>query len=396
MGRRSSVRYFASKGAYFTNFEGQRYRLADGPDDAPKGPTYLAALRKFGELMSVETANSADQANTVRVVVDLYGQHLERNGQDRSLEIVLQTCTSAIAEFGDKTFAELKPIHVTNWLAKMAKPRDHTHKTKVGGQAKTRRVKWGPTYQNMALRTLVAAFNWAKGQGLITAHCLQNPKAVVVRGRKRSRGAEVYVSPATWKKLIDRIGATNHAFADLLRFVRGTGCRPSEAYHVEARYYRKAERCIVYPGHPAADEFAWKNARKSGKDRVIFLSAELVEIVERRIAEHPEGAIFRSRHKARWSQEAVSVNLRWYAKRLGISPAPNLYGLRHSYATDWLLAGGSIKVLADLIGTSVSMLERHYAHLMVDKARMHSIMEAVMKDRDSVTAEEPKAAAAGR
>ncbi len=39
------------------------------------------------------------------------------------------------------------------------------------------------------------------------------------------------------------------------------------------------------------------------------------------------------------------------------------------------------------------MLERHYAHLMVDKARMHSIMESVMKDRDSVVGgEEPKAA----
>lgn len=391
MPRTPTIRYFESKGGYFTNHKQERFRLASGPDDAPNGPTYLAALRKFGELMQVSTADTADQANTVRVVVDLYGQHLERNGQDRTLEILLQTCTSAVAEFGDETFDQLKPVHVSNWLAKMASPRDHTHKTKTGGQAKTRRVKWGPTYQNMALRTLVAALNWAKGQGLISGHCLENPKAVTIRGRKRSRGAEVYVSPATWKKLIGRIGATNHAFADLLRFVRGTGCRPSEAYHVEARYYRPEDRCIVYPGHPAADEFAWKNARKSGKGRVIFLSAELVEIVERRIAEHPTGPIFRSRHKERWSQEAVSVNLRWYAKRLDISPAPNLYGLRHSYATDWLLAGGSIKVLADLIGTSVAMLERHYAHLMVDKDRMHSIMETVMKDRDSVR-KKPKSA----
>jgi hypothetical protein len=45
----------------------------------------------------------------------------------------------------------------------MAKPRD----TK-----KHKGVKWGPTYQNIALRTLVAAFNWAKGQGLISSHCL--------------------------------------------------------------------------------------------------------------------------------------------------------------------------------------------------------------------------------
>lgn len=390
MPRTASIRYFESKNGYFTNYQGTRYRLTTGPDDAPNGPHYLAALKRFGEVMQVNVSDTADQGNTVRVVVDLYGQHLERNGQDRTLEIVLATCTSAVAEFGDKTFAQLKPVHVTNWLAQMAKPRDHSTKTKTGGRSKTRSVKWGPTYQNIALRTLVAAFNWAKGQEIISAHCLENPKAVVVRGRKRSRGAEVYVSPAVWKKLIERIGATNFAFADLLRFVRGTGCRPAEAYHVEARYYRRAERCIVYPGNPAADEYAWKNARRSGKDRVIFLSPELVELVEKRIAEHPTGPIFRSRHKSQWAQEAVSVNLRWYAKKLGITPAPNLYGLRHTYCTDWLLAGGSIKVLADLVGTSVSMIERHYGHLMVDKERVHSIMAAVMKDRDSV--EEPKPA----
>ena len=191
--------------------------------------------------------------------------------------------------------------------------------------------------------------------------------------------------------LIGRIGATNFAFADLLRFMRGTGCRPSEAYHVEARYYRPAEKCVVYPGHPAEDEFAWKNARRSGKDRVIFLTDDLAEMVERRIAEHPEGAIFRSRYCDRWNQPAVSVNLRWYAKRLGIKPAPTAYGFRHSFATDWLLAGGSIKVLADLIGTSVSMIERHYGHLMVDKDRVRSILTSVMKDRDSAR-EEPQAA----
>ena len=380
MGRRSGIRYFESKGGYFTNFEGSRYRLASGPDDAPKGPTYLAALEEFRKLMQVSTADTADQKNTVRVVVDLYGQHLERNGQDRTLEILVQTCTSAVEQFGDKTFGQLKPVHVTNWLAKMAKPR---------ATKKHKSVKWGPTYQQMALRTLVAAFNWAKGQGIISGHCLQNPKAVVVRGRKRSRGQEAYISPEVWKKLIDRVGATNHAFADLLRFLRGTGCRPSEAYHVEARYYRPAERCVVYPGHPGPDDFAWKNARKSGKDRVIFLTDDLAAIVERRIAEHPEGPIFRSRHNRRWCQEAVSVNLRWYARRLGIKPAPTAYGFRHAFATDFLLSGCSIKVLADLIGTSVSMIERHYGHLMVDKDRMRSILETAMRDRDLVR-EEPK------
>jgi hypothetical protein len=90
-GRKASVRYYASKGGYFTHFEGKNIRLPTGPDDAPSGPTYLAALTKFSELMQVSTADTADQANTVRIVVDLYGQHLERNGQSRSLEILLDT-----------------------------------------------------------------------------------------------------------------------------------------------------------------------------------------------------------------------------------------------------------------------------------------------------------------
>lgn len=111
-GRKASVRYYASKGGYFTHFEGQNIRLATGPDDAPQGPTYLAALEEFRRLMQVGNADTADQANTVRVAVDLYGQYLERNGQARGLEILLQTCTSAIQQFGDKTFAELKPVHV--------------------------------------------------------------------------------------------------------------------------------------------------------------------------------------------------------------------------------------------------------------------------------------------
>lgn len=383
MARRASVRYYASRNGYYTHFEGRQIKLIEGPDDAPNGPTYLAALGRFREHMAASHADVADQGNTVRLVLDLYGQHLERNGQARSLQIVLDTCTSAVERFGDTPIGQLKPSHVSDWLAAQAQPRK---------DRKKRTVRWGPTYQTIARRTLVAALNWAKGQELISRHCLENPKAVMIRGRKRSRGQEAYISQAVWKALIERVSTTNHGFAELLRFLYGTGCRPAEAYHVEARYYHRADRCVIYPGQPGPNDYAWKNSRRTGKDRIIFLPDELAEVVERRIKQFPEGPIFRSRQGRRWCNEAVSVNFRWYAKKLTISPPPTAYGFRHTYATDWLLSGGSIKVLADLIGTSVAMIERHYGHIMVDRGRVRSIMSSVMKDRGSVAVEESKPA----
>ena len=71
MPRKPTIRFFESKNGYYTNHEKTRFRLGDGPDDSPTGPNYLAALKRFGEIMQVGGADTADQANTVRVVVDL-------------------------------------------------------------------------------------------------------------------------------------------------------------------------------------------------------------------------------------------------------------------------------------------------------------------------------------
>src|SRR5262249_54098512 len=62
-GRKSSVRYWSTRGtwtdesgqkrqgAYCCEIDGKQHTLAAGPDDAPKGPTYLAATKKFGEIV---------------------------------------------------------------------------------------------------------------------------------------------------------------------------------------------------------------------------------------------------------------------------------------------------------------------------------------------------------
>jgi len=319
--------------------------------------------------MRLANADIADQGNTVATVCEMYGQRLEREGKKASLRILLDTCSSAVEEFGNKTMTEFKPIHVTDWLAKMAKPRM---------DSKKRTGKWGKTYQAMALRTLVAALNWARKQGLISGHCLEgNPITVV---GKRSRGKEAYIEKAVFDRLIAK---ANSNFSDLLGFMYNTGCRPAEAYNLQARYYQQRDKCIIYPGQPTPDDYAWKNAFRTGKDRIIYLNDDLAEMVERRCRQYPQGPVFRTKRDTRWSNEAVSVMLRWYChkERLNIKPVPTAYGCRHSYATDFLADGKSIKVLAELMGTSVAMLEKHYSHLQVKKDKMLKIVRDFATER---------------
>jgi hypothetical protein len=65
MGRTRGVKYYESRGAYFTNIGGTQHRLATGPKDEPAGPTYTEALAKFRELHELLSAEQAGDRNPV-------------------------------------------------------------------------------------------------------------------------------------------------------------------------------------------------------------------------------------------------------------------------------------------------------------------------------------------
>jgi site-specific recombinase XerD len=50
-------------------------------------------------------------------------------------------------------------------------------------------------------------------------------------------------------------------------------------------------------------------------------------------------------------------------------PKVDILGYRHAFATRFLQKGGDALTLAKLMGTSMSMIERTYGHLMMEHAR---------------------------
>ena len=176
--------------------------------------------------------------------------------------------------------SEIKPYHVTRWLATM---------------------NGGDTYKNGAARAVSRAFSWARRQRLIPANPIEGME------RPASELREVYVSPEQWSRAIALVKESD-PFADLLWFLRETGCRPMEARVVEARHWHD-DRITL--------ELKDSKGRKGRKTRrVIRLNTRALEIVRRRALKHPEGPLFVNTKGRPWTAFSMNCRFRTMAKKL--------------------------------------------------------------------------------
>jgi len=370
MARKTKVNYWATKGGYGCYINKKQVLLFKcDVDDMPLGPNYAAAVKKWIELTTLDNAGQQGNRNSIKVICELYACFLEAQKKKKTLKMFKDCMKSALARFGHVIVEDLRPFNVQKWLDEMSEKRPHTVQTH-------RLVSWGANMKILSLKFLTVALNWSMKQGYITSHCLQK-RGVVVVPRDKSRGREAYLEEQEVALLIEK---SNKRMRDLLRFLAATGCRPGEAFHVEARHYHKKDRCIVFPHNPPEGDWIHKTAVKTQKDRVIMLLPDMVELIEALIEKRPRGPLFCNRYGNIWTSNNMAMYIRELGKRVGITKPVIAYSFRHTYATEWLLRGGSIKVLAELLGTSIAMLEKHYGHLEVNRDKLRTVMETIWGD----------------
>jgi hypothetical protein len=73
-GPKPSVRCWKSKRVYGCWIGTDQHFLARGPDDAPNGPTYLAALDKFRKLVAQDAGKGTDDYQ-VSALMNQYRAH---------------------------------------------------------------------------------------------------------------------------------------------------------------------------------------------------------------------------------------------------------------------------------------------------------------------------------
>lgn len=361
-GKKPSVRYWDSRHGYCTTIAGVQHLLARGPDDAPTGPTYLEALGTFRKLLSLEKDKGTDDY-LVSALLNQYRAHLKTTRKSAVPGVFEVMARGFAEEFGKLKVTELKPHMVEAWLA---------------GQD-----RWNNTSKAHAGTLILAAVSWARRKGFIQNDPLAGRVDLpepVLRGREARMSAELMdllIAEAYANKMRSR------EFGDLMRMLRATGARPGELRHAEAHNYSRGR--LVFRWNTTVG-YVHKTARKTQRDRVIYLTPELQAYVEKQVTLHPSGPIFRTPRGAMWSLTSLCNKWQWLLKRpkVGAYCAEHgiplkqmkVYNFRHTFITDWIERAGDIYTCAQICGTSVKMIEKRYGH--PDVERVHERYLAFM------------------
>lgn len=368
-GRKPQVRYWNSRGGYCCTISGTQHLLAAGADDAPTGPVYLAALTRFRELLELESVNHAGDRNSVAVLAEAYCRWVESHRKGRTLEVRKRCLTPFVAGFGARTVASLVRHEITVWLESMKVPRKHGR----GGHT----VRWGKGQLRIAMQSLNAMFNWGVKQELIT----RNPCKGLEVPAVGTRGKEAYLNPEQVKQVL---GSCRRDFREFCVALRDSGARPGEIANARGSDYDPAIKSLVFPAEGRDDGWTHKTHR-SGRDRVVYLSGDALAVIEARVKRFGKDYLFPARAgyaadkqsktgKPR-SQQAVSRRFMEMRARTGIKGLTS-YSFRHTFATNWLMKGGDIETLAEVMGTSADKIRKHYKHLDANRPALHARVAA--------------------
>jgi len=108
---------------------------------------------------------------------------------------------------------------------------------------------------------------------------------------------------------------------------------------------------------------------KGGHSRTIVLPAEIEPVLLASIGtKRPHEPLFSRQDGARWNKDSWKTPIKEAARKADLPDRTTAYTIRHSVITDLVHGGLDLLTVAQISGTSVAMIEKHYGHLRGDIA----------------------------
>ena len=236
-----------------------------------------------------------------------------------------------------------------------------TEPVRWGGRSTSSRRPLSAATLHRYHRTLSAFFNWLEGEGLVAGSPL--------RGIRKPRVPQKVVRALTADELRrmlalcdkGRLGARNRA---ILMLFLDTGLRVSELSDLRLQDIDLQSGTVLV------------RSGKGRKQRVVHMGSRCQRAVWR------WAALFRESHGdrlfvTRWGEPIDARGVKTLVKRLceraGVSGGRGCHRLRHTFAIEFLRAGGDVMTLQYLLGhSSLEMVKRYLGSLGAeDAARAH-------------------------
>lgn len=284
----------------------------------------------------------------------------------RSAAWVQHTFAAHILPYlGDCELADLTSERIEAWRDALAESPARV-RTKPGDQQRTR----------------AATSDEDRRRRKVTANrCFAILRAALNRAYRRGWAA----SPDAWRRVAPyrAVERARVQYLDTEQAVRLlNACEPDfrrlveGALHTGARYGELA-RILVSDFKPEAHALLLSET-KGGKPRTVFLTEDGAEFFDALCAgRHAGDPIFLRDDGEPWQRAQQQRRMLEACQRAQIDPPVVFHALRHSYASLFVQAGGSLIALSKQLGhTTTRMVERHYAHLgdswIADEARRHA------------------------
>jgi integrase len=202
------------------------------------------------------------------------------------------------------------------------------------------------------MTVLRAALNLAHDDGSVTSDMAWR---VALRRIENADGRrEAYLDRNQRSALIE------HAATDVAVFLRGLSLvplRPGALASLTAASFHKSLSVLTI------------GKDKAGGERRIKLPPKTAAFFDQNTKDKLPTAPLLARSGGKpWDKDAWKKPIKDAAKAAGLPDTVTAYSMRHSAITDLITGGLPILTAAQLSGTSVAMIEKHYGHLRADDA----------------------------
>ncbi|MFM9924888.1 tyrosine-type recombinase/integrase [Variovorax sp. H27-G14] len=285
---------------------------------------------------------------TIADVCRIYVAHLRDTKGDKpadDAEARFNRHVLSDRKFSAIELTKLAPVHIEAWRRAL--------RAKPNPSGVNKGMKRSESAVNRDVNSFRAALNLAFNDGLVTSNFAWRAKLAPAKNADRRR--DIYLDLEQRKRLV---ASATPDMADFLRALSLVPLRPGAMASLTVAQFDERLGVLTV------------GKDKAGGDRKIHLPDSTAGFFASHCKDKlPTAQIFANSAGRLWNRDTWGYQFSRASVGSEMPAKASTYSVRHSVITDLIHAGVDSLTVAQLSGTSVAMIEKHYGHLTRDHAR---------------------------